>query len=112
MIRCGLLLHRRTYRVRRLKVVEVGKDQDGEPIIFCVIEPADVAPIAAASETRLTPNQQTMFLILHAAGARGLSFEDLERLSRGSPRGMKVAARIANALSACPQVGPPLAGLV
>jgi len=60
----------------RLKVVEVGKDQDGEPITSCVIEPADVAPIVAASEARLTPNQKTMFRILHAAGPRGLSLED------------------------------------
>src|SRR5262249_44745849 len=60
----------------RLKAVEVGKDQDGEPITSCVIEPADVAPIATASEARLTPNQKTMFRILHAAGPRGLSLED------------------------------------
>jgi hypothetical protein len=46
--------------------VEVGKDQDGELITSCVIEPADVAPLAAASEARLTPNQQTMFSSLHA----------------------------------------------
>src|SRR5215813_13438744 len=48
----------------RLKQVEVGRDQDGEPITSCVIEPVDVAAIAAVSDARLTPNQQTMFSIL------------------------------------------------
>jgi hypothetical protein len=50
----------------RLKVVEFGKDQDGEPITSCVIEPTDVAPLAATSEARLTLNQKTMFRSGHA----------------------------------------------
>src|SRR5262245_54054476 len=37
----------------RLKQVEVGKDQDGELITSCVIEPVDAAPLTAASEARL-----------------------------------------------------------
>jgi AAA domain len=56
--------------------VEVGKDQDGEPITSCVIEAVDVAPILAVSQERLTPNQRTMFRILHAAGPSGLILED------------------------------------
>jgi hypothetical protein len=78
----------------RLKQVEVGKDQDGEPITSCVIEPADVAPIAAASEARLTPNQQTMFSILYAAGTRGLSLEDWNEQARAVGIGTKRPATL------------------
>src|SRR5262249_27956496 len=78
----------------RLKQVEVGKDQDGEPITSCVIEPVDVAAIAAASEARLTPNQQTMFSILHAAGARGLNLEEGNEKARVVGIGTKRAATL------------------
>jgi hypothetical protein len=78
----------------RLKQVEVGKDQDGELITSCVIEPADIAPLAAASEARLTPNQQTMFSSLHAAGNRGLSLEEWNEQARSAGIGSKRAATL------------------
>jgi len=78
----------------RLKQVDVGRDQDGEPITSCVIEPVDVAPIAAGSEARLTPNQQTMFSILHAAGNRGLSLEDWNEQARTVGIGTKRPATL------------------
>jgi hypothetical protein len=78
----------------RLKVVEVGKDQDGEAITSCVIEPADVAQIATTSEARLTPNQRTMFSILYAAGNRGLSLEEWNEQARGVGIGTKRPATL------------------
>ena len=58
----------------RLKVVEVGKDVDGEIISSCVIEPADLTPAAEAGP-KLTKNQQTMYSILRDAGQGGLTAE-------------------------------------
>jgi hypothetical protein len=49
----------------RLKPVDVGKDADGETISSCVIEPADV-PKAVDAGPKLTPNQKTMYRILHS----------------------------------------------
>src|SRR5262245_50262480 len=77
----------------RLKPVKVGKDQEGEPITSCVIEPVDVAPITV-SDARLTPNQQTMFSILHAAGDRGLSLEAWNEQARAVGIGVKRPATL------------------
>ena len=78
----------------RLKQVEVGNDQDGEPITSCVIEPADVAPLAVGADARLTPNQQTMFSILHEAGPRGLNLEEWNEQARAAGIGVKRPATL------------------
>jgi hypothetical protein len=54
-----------------------GIDEDGDPITVNIVsseQPATQAP--TVRETKLKPNQQTMFGILHSAGAAGLSTED------------------------------------
>jgi hypothetical protein len=58
----------------RLETVEVGTDDDGDPITSCVVEPADAVPVSAADP--LTANQKTMFGILHDAGAAGLLLDE------------------------------------
>ena len=75
--------------VSRLEQVEVGTDEDGEPITSCVVVPVDGAPVATASEHRLTKNQQTMFALLHAAGAAGLSTEEWNRQARDAGIGVR-----------------------
>jgi hypothetical protein len=65
----------------RLEVVEVGIDEDGEAISSCVIVPTEAAS-SAPGEPRLTPNQRTMFGILHSAGSRGLSLEEWNERAR------------------------------
>jgi hypothetical protein len=72
----------------KLKVVEVGKDVDGEIISSCVIEPAD-APKKSEGRPDLTKNQKTIFQILHAAGTRGLSLDDWNDKAREAGIGVK-----------------------
>src|SRR4029453_12136888 len=50
----------------RLENVVVGTDEDGEDITSCIVVTADTP--STSSEGRLTPNQQTMYRILHEAG--------------------------------------------
>jgi AAA domain len=52
----------------RLERVELGADEDGDPITSCVIVPVEISDRKAAEGPRLTKNQQTMFSILHDAG--------------------------------------------
>jgi hypothetical protein len=47
----------------RLEVMEVGIDEDGEPITSCIIQPAEAQPKTAEART-LSRNQQTMLAIL------------------------------------------------
>jgi hypothetical protein len=72
----------------RLTVVEVGKDLDGEIISSCVVTAADVPKIAEAGP-KLTRNQQTMFSLLHGAGAAGLSTEQWNEQARKVDIGTK-----------------------
>ena len=60
----------------RLKVVEVGKDEDGEIISSCVIEPTDPSQASQDCKLQLSKNQRTVFEILHAAGTRGLTIDE------------------------------------
>jgi hypothetical protein len=48
--------------------VELGADEDGDPITSCVIVPVEISEARAAEGPRLTKNQQTMFSILHGRG--------------------------------------------
>jgi len=52
----------------RLERVELGADEDGDPITSCVIVPAEISDAKATEGPRLTKNQQTMFSLLHDAG--------------------------------------------
>jgi hypothetical protein len=65
----------------RLENVVVGTDEDGEDITSCIVVTADTP--STSSEGRLTPNQQTMYRILHEAGPPGLSLDDWYERARG-----------------------------
>jgi dTDP-4-dehydrorhamnose 3,5-epimerase len=52
----------------RPKRVELGGDEDGDPITSCVIVPIEISETRPIEGPRLTNNQQTMFSILHDAG--------------------------------------------
>ena len=52
----------------RPKRVELGGDEDGDPITSCVIVPIEISETRPIEGPRLTKNQQTMFSILHDAG--------------------------------------------
>jgi hypothetical protein len=66
----------------RLEVVEVGLDEDGEPIKTCLIIEADSPDPSSYTPTRLSKNQETMFTILHEAGAHGLTVEEWNERAR------------------------------
>ena len=72
----------------KLETIEVGTDEDGEIITSCVILPAEL-PAATPSDNRLTPNQQTMYRVLHEAGPRGLSLEDWYERARSEGIGIR-----------------------
>src|SRR5262249_55077524 len=78
--------------VSRLEPAEVGVDEDGEAITSCIVVPGEVA--SGNSESRLTPNQQTMFSILHAAGERGLPLEEWNEQTRAAGIGVKRPATL------------------
>jgi hypothetical protein len=50
-----------------IEVVEIGRTADGEPITSCVLVPA-AEDTAAKQEQKMTPNQKTMYRMLHDAG--------------------------------------------
>jgi hypothetical protein len=52
----------------RLERLELGCDEDGDPITSCVIVPVEISQTKATEGPRLTKNQQTLFSILHDAG--------------------------------------------
>jgi hypothetical protein len=57
---------------------EFGTDEDGDPITVNVVsdEAVSVQHEEKSRKQKLTPNQQTMFGLLHSAGSAGLSTED------------------------------------
>lgn len=58
-----------------LGVVELGTNQRGKPVTSCVVRPTEVRP-PRPTEPDLTPNQRTMFRILHEAGPAGLPWAE------------------------------------
>jgi len=74
----------------QLHVVDVGTDEDGEPVTSCVLIEAE-PPVSAASdrEPKLTPNQKTMLEMLQDAMPHGLSVEDWNAQAREAGIGTK-----------------------
>jgi hypothetical protein len=68
--------------VSKMETVDVGADSDGDPITSCVIVPVDGCSALTAAEPKLSRNQQTMFSVLHAAGASGLTTEEWNMRAR------------------------------
>jgi hypothetical protein len=73
----------------RLESVDVGADDNGEPITSCVLMPVELSAVAAPPEPKLPKNQQTMFTILHDAGANGLSTKEWDERARKVGIGVK-----------------------
>jgi hypothetical protein len=74
--------------VSKLEAVEVGTDEDGEPITSCIVLPAEAAT-RGDDGPRLSANQRTMFALLHDAGERGLSTEQWNDRAREAGIGVK-----------------------
>lgn len=66
--------------------VEVGIDDENDQITSCIVRYLDGAKVP---EMKLTPNQQTMFSILHEAGSAGLTVEDWNAKARADGLGTK-----------------------
>jgi len=72
----------------KLETVELGKDPNsGQPTTAPVVVQAD-APIIETGE-RLSKNQQTVFALLHSAGASGLTIEDWNDKARDAGIGLR-----------------------
>jgi hypothetical protein len=80
--------------VSRLEPAEVGVDEGGQAITSCIVIQADLSMASGNSESFLTPNQQTMFSILHAAGDRGLALEEWNEQTRDAGIGVKRPATL------------------
>jgi hypothetical protein len=73
----------------RLEPLKVGTDEDGEPIMSCVVVPVEIKAGTDTAEPHLTKNQRTMFSILHEAGERGLTTEAWNERTREAGIGTK-----------------------
>ena len=72
-----------------LESVTVGVDADGGQTTAPIVCPADALPIASRDGPKLTKNQQTMFSLLHGAGAAGLTTEQWNERGRAVDIGVK-----------------------
>lgn len=77
----------------KMEPYETGRDEDGEPVTTSIVsaeylEPS-TEPRAKSKKEKLTPNQQTLFGMLHTAGASGLMLEDWNQKAREAGIGVK-----------------------
>jgi hypothetical protein len=68
---------------------EFGTDADGDPITVNVVSNETSSAPEPVSRSKLTANQQTLFTMLHTAGATGLSLEDWNNQARDAGIGIK-----------------------
>lgn len=73
------------------EVHDFGTDEDGDPITVNIVssETVDAGQSAGRRDPKLTKNQQTLFGMLHAAGAAGLSLADWNNQAREAGIGVK-----------------------
>ena len=71
-----------------LEQVEVGLDEDGEPITSCVVITSDLTEITPLAGPKLSPNQRSMWSILEDAGAAGLTLEEWHEQARANGLGV------------------------
>jgi hypothetical protein len=64
-----------------LSEVELGEDDDGDPLTSCVVTPVD-APTTPAQNQRLTETQQALLTILQEAGPAGLTTDEWNKEAR------------------------------
>jgi AAA domain len=79
----------RTLAVFKMEVVETGRDEDDEPITTSVVSADHVEALPRTKKEKLTPNQQTLFGMLHAAGAGGLMLDEWNSQARDAGIGTK-----------------------
>ncbi len=71
---------------------EFGTDEDGDPVSVNIVSSKDVSNSPSERlprETKLKPNQQTVFAILHTAGKAGLMLEDWNNQAKDAGIGIK-----------------------
>jgi len=71
-----------------LELVDVGKDEDGEPITSCVIVEAEAQEHSFKTD-RLPANHQTMLTLLSTAGPNGLTVEEWNAKGKEQGIGLK-----------------------
>lgn len=73
------------------EVVDFGPDSDGDPQTVNIISADEVSAQSAPKpkEAKLTPNQRTVFAILHGAGSAGLTLEDWNSQAKDAGIGLK-----------------------
>ena len=74
-----------------LETVEIGIDDDGDPITSCVVV-ATEAPAPSDTGPKLSKNQETVFSILHEAGQGGLSVSEWNERAKEAGIGKKRSA--------------------
>jgi KaiC/GvpD/RAD55 family RecA-like ATPase len=79
----------RTLAVFKMEVVETGRDEDGEAVTTSIVSADHVVAEPRTKKEKLTPNQQTLFGMVHAAGAGGLMLEDWNQQAREAGIGAK-----------------------
>lgn len=79
-----------------LREVELGEDDDGDPLTSCVVE-ASEEPSAGDIGPRLTANQRTLLNILDDAGPAGLSKTEWNDAGRDAGIGTKRKADLTDA---------------
>lgn len=62
--------------------------ETGEETVSAVLVPSDPALTSSDTDPRLTKNQKTMFALVHAAGARGLTTEEWNEKARDAGLGV------------------------
>jgi AAA domain len=77
-------------------VHEFGTDEDGDPITVNVVSGEEVSRQVdgKSREPKLTPNERTLFGMLHAAGSAGLTLEDWNNQARDAGIGLKRKATL------------------
>ena len=70
-----------------LDSVTIGTDAEGNLTTAPIVRQAEASPISAAEGPKLTKNQQTMFSLLHSAGASGLTTDRWNELARNEGLG-------------------------
>ena len=87
-----------------LETVDLGWDDDGEPITSCVVCPTMGIP-STVKPVRLTPNQQTMLNLIKDAGPSGIHTTDLYAKARELDVGTNRRANLYDATQALKSKG-------
>jgi hypothetical protein len=83
------------------EVHSFGVDEDGDEITVNVVSEESISqPETLTRDPKLTPNQKTLFGMLHAAGAAGLTLEDWNSQAKEAGIGIRRKADLTDARNA------------